>query len=165
MKKKNIKTFRKGDILLIKHKLDPIGWLIRIFTKSKFNHVCWILNKNKIIESGRYGVAIHSINKYFNKFLYYFELVRIKKINNIKLDKAITIAILSTKKGNYFKQLLTFILLYFKYEGILPKSTCSGLIAQSLNTIGFKFNDKNPSRITPEDIYRSKNVRKIKINN
>ena len=162
MKKlKNIKTFRKGDILLVKHYLDPVAWLICKKTNSQFNHTAWIISEDKLIEAGRYGVAIHPISKYFNQHLYKFEVVRIKNISQTKLNKAITLAITSTRKGNYFKQILTFILLYLQYKGVLPKSTCSGLIAQALFKVGVKLSHKRPSRVTPEDIYRSKHVRKV----
>lgn len=159
---KNINTFRKGDIILIGYKLDPIGWLIQSYTHSQFNHAAWIVSKTKILEAGRYGITIHPIKKYFNKLYFRYEVVRLKNITSKKLDKAIYSALLASKRGNYLKQILTFILLACKYEGILPRPTCSGLIAQSLYKVGFKFNNKLPSRITPEDIHRSKNVRKIK---
>jgi len=161
MKKISGKIYRKGDLLLIGYRFDPIGWLIQKVTKSKFNHVAWILNQTQILESGRYGVRINPINKYSNKFFYRHTIIRITNISKKKIDKALRIALVSTKRGNYLKQLWTFVLLIFKYEGILPRPTCSGLIAQALHKVGFKFKTKRASRITPEDMYESKYTRPI----
>jgi hypothetical protein len=153
---------KRGNILLIKHRLDPLGWLIRHYTHSQFNHVAWIIDSANLIESGRYGIAIHPISKYNNSFLYMTKLIRLKNITSKRLNKAIKLISYFDKKPNYLKQLLTFLLLLLKYEGLLPKSTCSGLIAQALHKVGFTFNNKKPSRITPEDINQSKNVITIK---
>lgn len=161
MKKINGKKYRKGDLLLIGYRFDPIGLLIQKVTKSKFNHSAWILTDAQILESGRYGVRINPIKKYSNRFFYRYTIIRITNISKKKLDKAIRIALISTKKGNYLKQLWTFVLLIFKYEGVLPRHTCSGLIAQALHKVGFKFKAKRASRITPGDMYESKYTRPI----
>ena len=156
-----MKKIKRGDLLLIKSKFDPVGCLIRFLTNSQFNHVAWILDSNHIIDY-HYGIVIRSINKYLNKNFYEIKIVRIKKIKKQQLNKAIEILLRTRKKISYFKLILTFILLYFKYEGTLPKNTCSGSIAKVLYKVGFKFNNKKPILITPEDINKSIKVREIK---
>jgi len=150
---------KKGDILLVKYNLDPIGWLIRKFTKSNWNHVAWVLNKYTVIESCRKGIILTPISKYKNKILYETKLKRIKNISKKDLDIAINIALKFKRKRNYFKLLLTFINVYLKINNKLPDVTCSGLISYCLSKVSFYFNkNKHPLMTVPEDINKCRRL-------
>lgn len=157
---------KKGDLLLVKYKIDPIGWLIRLYTKSEYNHIAFILNKNFIIESCRHGIIKSSIKKYSNKFLYKTKIIRVKNISEKEIKKISLLLLNNLRKSNYFKQIFTFILLFFKYEGILPRPTCSGVIAKAFYKCArIKFKNKKLNLITPGDIEKSKKVYEINIKN
>jgi uncharacterized protein YycO len=156
-----VRRLKRGDIILVHYNFDLAGWLIRLYTHSYWNHASWVMDSKHLIESKRKGIIISPINKYNNNFLFKTKIVRIKKISNIKLNKAIRLAVQQRKITPYWKQIITFTFLLFDYEGRLPKPTCSGLIAQCLYKVGIKFCSKRPSRVTPADINESEIVKEI----
>ena len=144
---------KRGDLLLVKYKFDPIGWLIRKVTNGNFNHVAWVISKKQLMEIKGKGVSINSIRKYDNKFLYETKLLRIKDLEPKKIMKAITYAISLKLKRKRFTLWKTFILLFLNSKGKLPTLTCSGIIAESLSKVNWFFSEyKSPRIITPEDI-------------
>jgi hypothetical protein len=143
------------DILLVHYRFDPIAYLIRLYSKSFYNHCAWILNNHLIIESTRGGIQINSIHKYDNKFLYKTLFVKLpiltdynkQQINNYLLNKIISI--------NYLLRLFSFICIFFRLNRKLIAPTCSNIIASAFATIGICFNyKKDTTFITPEDIYQ-----------
>jgi len=150
---------KKGDILLVKYKYDPIGWIIRKVTKSNWNHACWVIDNCHVLEVRCGSVNNNHINRYLNKRFYEVKLVRIKGIKKEYMKLAIDYGMTLIKPGNYFTWLWTIVLIGFGYTGILPRHICSGLIAESLSVIDYYFRkDKSPDYITPEDINNGKRV-------
>ena len=152
---------RRGDILLVKYKYDPIGWLIRRATHGKWNHVAWILNEYLIIEVKRNGIIISPITRYLDKRYFEYKLVRIKRIEKKKLNEAINYALKRRYKLNYFKLWVSFLMVLFKSKKELPRPTCSGFIGESLAKVNWYFNGKKPSLITPQNIANSKKVKAV----
>ena len=147
---------KKGDLLLVKFRFDPIGWIIRKATNCNYNHIAWILNKDYIIETRGRGIRINPIQRYNNKFLYKTKVLKLKGITQFKLKKALSYALINVSKGNYFKLLITYFMIFCKYQGKQPRYSCSGLIAECLSKVNFYFNKrKKPQNITPADIEKS----------
>lgn len=138
---------KKGDLLLVRYKFDPIGWLIRRTLHCKYNHIAWILNENYIIEIKSKGIRINSIQKYKNKLLYETKILKILEITPSQLNKAFDYALIRTDKGNYFKLLLTYFMVYFRYQGEQPRLSCSGFIAECLSKVNFYFNKRKNHKI------------------
>jgi uncharacterized protein YycO len=153
---------RRGDILLVKAKMDPVGWIIRRFTHSKWNHCAWFLDKDNIIEARGRGIIISSASRYIHNKAFKYKIVRLQNISSTDLKKAMNWAIEKQEHSNWFKWLWCIILIFFDQNKPLPRQTCSGLIAESLAKVDFYFKQgKNPCRITPEDINNSKKTYKI----
>ena len=93
---------RKGDILLVKYKYDPIAWIIRKVTRSNWNHVCWILDDCHILEIKSGNISRNHIRRYLNKKFYEVKLVRIKGLKKEHLKLAMDYGMKLIKKGNYF---------------------------------------------------------------
>lgn len=157
---------KEGDILLVSNRFDPIGFLIKKATKSKWNHVAWALSKDKLLEvKSIKGIVTTPAKHYKNKFLYRTKLLRIKKISEYRLKKAIYYAImesLTDENKGYFKFLLNLISIARKEKHDLPKRTCSNFVAEALAYVGWQFTDiKKAEYIIPEDINSSKGVRNV----
>lgn len=149
---------RKGDILLVRNYLDPLGWIISWMTKSKWTHVAWCLNESKIFDPRGSKIVISPIKKYLKKRIYKVKLLRLKDISKKEIKKAMDIALNVPRKRNYFKFLWTLMVIGFGCIMVgKPIITCSGLIAKCLSQVGFYFHkSKKPSLITPADIDQSK---------
>ena len=153
---------RKGDILLVANRFDPISYLIKYFTRSKWSHATWLLDENTILESRTSGVVITPIKKYLNKRIYKTKLLRLKGIKKKKLDKAIKIGLKYDRGRTYIKFLWILILIGCGYVRRRPIMSCSGMIANCLSQVGFYFKKyKNPLLITPAEIDQSKNTTNI----
>lgn len=148
---------KKGDILLVHYRFDPIGYIIRKATKSEWNHVAWAISSKRLIQACRKGIITVPLSKYLNKTLYRVKLLRIDNISQKKLDRAIKLTINMKSKGNYFKLLLSFVFVFRQESKKILRTTCSGLIAYCLSIVEWYFNKrKSPLLITPEDINCSK---------
>lgn len=153
----------KGDILLVCYMLDPIAWLIRRVTHSKWNHVAWFIDNDNIIEVRGRGIIISSAERYIKNKTCKYKIIRLKDISPLKLKKAINSAIKEEKQSSWFKWLWSVILIWADYSKTLPRKTCSGFIAIALSTVDFTFNlKKEPYKITPEDINYSKRTENVK---
>lgn len=155
------RKIRCGDILLIKNKLDPIGFFIRLFTHCQWNHVAWFINEHEVVELTTTKKVTTPLKKYLNKFLYKIKLVRTTYISQISLKQAIVFAKSQKLHYSYSSAILAFILVKLHLSKYLKRPTCSGFIAQCLYTVYYKFNDKNPSLITPKNIEKSKFVEDV----
>jgi len=142
-------------ILLVHYKYDPIAWLIRLFTHSYWNHVAWIIDENRIIESKRNGIRLTSVDTYDNRFLYKTKILKIKNLSIFQEDIIVKELLNSQFKKGYLKRILSFILIGLKLDRDLPRETCSGFIALACAKGGIYFANKKPSYITPEDINSS----------
>ena len=155
---------KKGDILLVRYHYDPLGMAIRKITNSYWNHATWILDKDNILEVRNKRVEILSITAYSNKRFYDTKVVRLKNIKTSVLDLALNHAISKIGSLSYIQWVFSLILVWIQYKGRFTQVTCSGLIAESLDKVGWRFKEwKNPYLISPEDINSSNNIKEIKI--
>ena len=150
---------KRGDILLLHYKIDPIGYFIRFMTRGRWNHVGVAINETEIIEYRATRMRIRPVSKFKNKFLYSYKLVR----HTTATAKQIDFVINKMRQYNtirpYFAMLLTFMLLFFGYRGKLPRHTCSGVIAIEFAKKGIFFDShKSPYLIFPKDLSNSKEV-------
>jgi len=150
---------RRGDIILVNYRFDPISWYIKKITKSEWNHTAFVIDNERVVESRGKGIVIGSIKRYKNKSFFKMKVVR-PKLDCKKLNKAIDYAIMQVgNESTYFKFLYTLFSLKHRYFIKSSHKTCSGMIAEVLNIVGFQFrNDKKPLQITPEDINSSEGV-------
>lgn len=154
---------KKGDILLVRSKLDPVAWLIRKVTKSHWNHVAWAVDTHFLIEARGRAIDKCSIKKYLN-WRYEVKLIRLKKVTKDQFKEGIEYVSQFQGKRKYLSYLKTILRMMFMEDdsrfGVL---TCSGLIARGLEEAGYFFlpsHSNNPYLITPEDISKvsSQNV-------
>ena len=150
---------RRGDIILVNYRFDPIGHYIKKVTKGKFNHVAFVIDNERVVESRGKGIVIGSIKRYKNTLFFKMKVVR-PELNYKQLSKAVDYAVMQAgNESNYFKFLYTLFSLKHRYFIKSSHKTCSGMIAEVLNIVGFQFrNDKKPLQITPEDINSSEGV-------
>ena len=152
---------RKGDILLIKYYFDPMGWIIRLFTHCQWNHVAWFTNDKELIELKAVGKRKVLLSRYLNKYLYKCKVVRIKNIDNYRLNEAVKRAKKSQFNYPYASAIINFILIKLKITKELSRLSCSGFIAYYLSQVGFYFNGENSWFVTPKDIEESRKVKDV----
>ncbi len=155
----------KGDLILVKYKLDPVSYLVRKFIKSNWNHIVWVIDKETILEVTSGGIRLSPMSKYNNKYLFETKVIRLKKFSKKKLD-----LIMDTHKKwiNYtwynlprYKLPLLFTFLAIGFKMKVNRFVCSSYIAYILQWAGVKFTNKNIMYITPEDIANSNKVEEI----
>jgi hypothetical protein len=152
---------KKGDIILVQGKIDPIAFLIRKSLKTAYNHVGIFIDSKNILEVGGRRTRIVPSSKYRHNSRYKYKIVRITGLSKDKIDKVIDY-IIQVNEKNYFKWLSACFMVFFDSKKELPRRTCSGLIAEGLSKVGFYFNKhKNPHHITPKDISNSKRWKRI----
>ena len=93
---------KQGDILLVKYRWCPIGWLIRRITHSEWNHVALSVNTHWLIESKGSGIVISSINKYLNPRLYKIQLIRLRGLKKKEIKRFVAYARQKQGKHSYF---------------------------------------------------------------
>lgn len=153
---------RRGDILLIKYRFDPIGWLIRRFTYCQWNHVAWFTNDKELVELQATGKKITPLSHYLNRLLYKCKAVRIKDIDNCKLSASVGRAEKSQFSYPYSSAIINFVLIKLKTTKDLPRLSCSGFIAYYLSQgADFYFNGIKTWFITPKDIESSEKVKDV----
>ncbi len=151
-----------GDILLVKYKYCLLSWLIRKLTKSNWNHCALVIHNNNILEYRGRKLELNHITKYIRKKGYEVKLLRFEGLSekdkyNLWLMSYLIYPYIC--KGGYLKLLLTLFLLSIGYKGKLPRKTCSGLIAELFEQIGYYINlKKDSSRVTPEDINKRRGL-------
>jgi len=150
---------RRGDIILVDYRWDPISWYIKKFTNSQWNHTAFIIDNKSVIEARGKGIMISPIKRYQNKLFFKMKVVR-PKLNYKKLTKAVDCAVMQAgNKSSYLKFLYSLFSLKHNYFTTPRHKTCSGMIAETLYVVGFRFrNDKHPLQITPEDISSSRRI-------
>jgi hypothetical protein len=145
---------RKGDILLVDYRYDPIGWLIKWVTKSKYNHVAWALNEFVVIEATGRGIKTTALSKYLNCPLYSIKLIRFKDLCKTKIKKISKRLVKQQCKTPYWRFLLSYILVWI---GIKPLvKNCSNFIYFELRQEGHSLGKKNKKFINPEDFHSYK---------
>ncbi len=155
---------RRGDLLFINYRLDPIGYLIRYFTHSKWNHVAMFVSNEEIIEAKRGGIFVNNCNKYVNKVFYKYEIVPSIRVSSLGKNIVAKEALTQQGKMSQFKWAVTFAMLLFKINKKTPRLSCSGFIASVFSRIGVCFAyGTDIYKITPEDIYQTvSNINKMK---
>jgi len=153
---------KRGDILLIQYRFDPVGWIIRYFTHCKWNHVAWFTNDKELIELKAVGKKKTSLSHYLNKYIYKCKAVRLKNIDNSKLEEAIVEAEKASFNYSYSSAIINYILIKLKILRKFPRLSCSAFIAYFLLTkANFYFNGKPTYFVTPKDIENSNKVKDV----
>lgn len=142
---------KQGDILLITYRFDPICWLVRWGTKSKWGHVIWILNKKEGISAHGTGIKLDQIQRFKNKFLYKTKVIRLSKLSSKQIRKVTRIIKKQKCSYNYFKFIGNFFSLLLFRKRVFPMPTCALLIASALQQVGYNIKKTNLKFITPED--------------
>ena len=153
---------RKGDLILVHHKNDVVSWLIRKTTKSYWNHVAICVDNDHVLEVRGHRIQVSPIRRYvYNDKVYECKVVRCKRLQPNDIKKAISYMIVMQEEG-YFKWLIACVMTFLNLKKELPRHTCSGLIAEAFETVGFYFKKSiKSSRITPSDIAKSRGVKYI----
>ncbi len=142
---------KAGDILLIKRKYDPIGWIIRWVTNSKYNHACLAISKKHIMDIRAKTIEEIVYKERYLNDKFEVKLVRLEELK--PFDELLIIRYITNQKKRYtyLSWLISIILIFFGQKPLRP--TCSGLIAEAFAITGFHFNFyKKPYEISPEDI-------------
>lgn len=146
----------QGDLLLVNYKLDPMGYLIKFFTKSKYNHIAWALNEFVLIEGTGKGIKTTKLSKYLNSWLYKIKLIRFKDLSKSNIKKITKNLVSQRCKTPYWKFFISYFLVAF---GIKPLcKNCSNLIYFELKKIGHNIAKRNKKFINPEDYNSYKNI-------
>jgi len=149
---------KRGDILLIHARLDPVAWIIRRFTKSYWNHVAWAVDSTHLIEARGRAIAICPVSKYLN-CRYSVKLIRLDNVTPKALNEGIEHVSQFQGKRSYFRYLKTLLrMLFMRYESRIGTITCSGLIARGLEESKSYILPPSvtpPYFISPEDISKT----------
>ena len=86
---------RRGDIILVNYRLDPIAWYIKKITNSQFNHVAFVIDNERMVEGKGKGIVISPIKIYKNKLFFKMKVVR-PKLDYKSLNKAVNYALMQT---------------------------------------------------------------------
>ena len=140
---------RKGDILLINYFFDPIGWLIKWVTHSKWNHIAFALNEFVVIEGTGRGVKTTHLSKYLDKRWFTIKLIRFKDLSKPKINKLAVDLVSQRTKTPYWKFFISYFLVAF---GCKPLCTnCSLLLYEALKRQNHGIKMRNNVFINPED--------------
>ena len=133
-----------GDILLARN-YGLLGWLIRKYTKSKYNHICIYIGNNLLLDTNFFGLKYRLLSDY-DKIPH--KIIRVKNIS-----KPLTIKICKYArklKGRYS------ILSLFRLPNKVGESyNCSQMVNCIYAKFGIVLSDKF-IKVTPADIERSK---------
>ena len=147
-----------GDILLIRYKIDPLGWFVQWFTNSSWNHSALVINDKYIFDCTSAGNKIKLIKKYQN-FMYDIKLIRfITLLPNEKInlyEEMLKLNLL--KKPGELIFLIALIQVALKKKPII--NTCSGTVAYLFKKLGISLHENKPYYfVTPEDLNEIKNA-------
>jgi hypothetical protein len=140
---------KKGDILLIDYKYDPIGWLIKLATKSKYNHVAWALNEFVLIEATGRGIKTTPLSKYLNSPLYSMKLIRFTDLCKTKIKKISKHLLKQRCKTPYWKFFISYFLVFLGFKPLCQN--CSLFIYKTLRKEDCSLGKRNNRFINPED--------------
>ena len=148
--------------MLVHYRFDPIARLIQWLTKSEWNHVCWVLDNEYLLECSGSGVLVSKRSKYANKWLYKTKTIRLRGIDLFTIIIVLLKALkaIHREKWGYIKLFLTCFAILSKKRGF--RLICSNFIALNLASVNYYFSEeKVPCLITPGDIANSKKVEVI----
>lgn len=145
---------KKGDIVLLHHKLDPLAGLICWLSKGEFNHIAWAINNKEVIESVGKGIIITPISQYIN-WRWNIKILRLKELSKSKINR-ITKRLMDRQcKYFYLKYLMDFLFMIICRTAY--KTTCSNFVSYELMKENIYINKKHQEFITPEDFNCYKN--------
>lgn len=149
---------KRGDLILLYYKYDPIGFLIRRKTHSNWNHIGVALNETTMIDLRATKLRITHINDFLNSPIYKIKVLRIHNLPDEAREHLIDMLYAQPKKRIYWKMLWKFFLLFFNIPSDIVIS-CSEVIVKGLLEKGIDLvPGKDVRLVTPEDINRSKLV-------
>ena len=151
----------RGDILLISYLIDPLGYIIRFLTHSKFNHIAVALDNKTVIDLRATKLRVNPLKNFLNKKLYSIKTVRIKNLTIDQREHLITFIQSQKQYRNYFAMIVTYLFIILNLHLKISRLSCSGVIAVPLSEKDIYFCDKDPRFVTPGDIDNSDIVEEI----
>lgn len=149
---------KPGDLILLYYKFDPIGFLIRLKTHSRWNHIGVALDNDTLVDLRATKLRISDINSFLDSPIYKIKLLRINNITEEAIVHLIATLYAQPKKRIYWKMLWKFFLLFFNIPSNIVIS-CSEVIVKALKEKNIDLvPGKDVRLVTPEDINRSKLV-------
>jgi len=146
-----------GDILLIRYKIDPLGWIIQWFINSRWNHSTFIIDEKYLFDCTSAGNKVKPIKKYQKKFLYEIKLIRFVTLTDeekVRIYKKV-IELSSFKKPGDPLFVLALIQVALKKKPII--NVCSGTVAYFFKSIGINLVKNKPYYlVSPEDLNQLK---------
>lgn len=151
----NFPGMKRGDIILLYYKYDPIGFLIRRKTHSNWNHSGVALSETQMVDLRATKLRITHINDFLNSSIYKIKLLRVENLTDEAREYLIETIYAQPKKRIYWKMLWKFFLLFFNIPSNIVIS-CSEVIVKALREKNIDLvPDKDVRLVTPEDINRS----------
>jgi len=149
---------KRGDLILLYYRFDPIAWLIRRKTHSKWNHIGVALHGTKIIDLRATKLRYAKISRFTKSCIYKIKILRIKNLTPEIREHLINTLAKQSEIRHYFKMLWKFFLMFFNIPTDICLS-CSEVIAQALREKNIDIcSGKDVRLITPEDFNKSKEV-------
>ena len=140
---------KTGDILLIKRKYCPIGWLIRKFWKSEYNHTAWAINEEIVLEMGATGNRLRPIKKYLNQY-YKIRVLRPTYPDKLLLEKVQYFMTNAEFKYSYLSFVIMGIQMVLGQHHKIKRSFCAKFVADGLRYCGIEI-CKDTSKVIPEN--------------
>lgn len=146
---------RRGDIILFYYKYDPVAWLIRLTTRSNWNHIGVALHGTVIIDLRATQKRTAHIKVFLHSSIYKMKLLRIKNLTKEAQEAVINTINNEPKKRIYYKMLVKFLFMLFHIPSDICNN-CAEVIARPLREHGFDIcPGKDLRLITPEDFNKS----------
>jgi len=146
---------KRGDIILFYYKYDPIAWLIRLTTHSKWNHIGIMLHGTVILDLRATKRRTAHIRRFLHSPIYKLKLLRIKNLTHEAQERIIANIDAQPKVRIYYKLLWKFLLMFFGIPSNICNN-CAEVIAKPLREEGFDIcPGKDVRLITPEDFNKS----------
>lgn len=139
---------KKGDILLMYHKVDPFAWILQCLTKGRYNHVAWAINNHEVIECVGKGIIITPLSK-FMTWRWGLKLIRLQGLSQEKIQRITKRLLKKQCHYNYWWYLINFIIMIVRRK--THRTTCSNLVSYELIKEGYYINKKHYKVIVPED--------------
>ncbi len=156
MKKIEVKGMNRGDIVLFRYAYDPIAFVIRLTTRSHWNHIGIALHGTVILDlraTKKRTAHIHRFTR--NKHLYQLKILRIKNLTKETREHVINTINTQPKVRIYWKMLLKFFLMFLNIPSDIVYN-CAEIIAKPLREKGIDVcPGKDVRLIIPEDFNKS----------
>lgn len=134
-------------ILMVSEKTNPGGWVVQLFTMSRWNHVAAILpdNEHIIHATFKHGVVIDKLSRYDN--------VSTEIIDIPLPDEEAAVRFLNAQLGKKYDLTALFAIFFRRNWQKDDRWFCSELVEMAVKASGKnRFRDE-VSRITPHQIW------------